>query len=195
MLATLIPVGIVALLIGAALGTGRKGLTMLPEGLRPEGLRPESPVRGILIVRWTRFHRLMARHPRDYDSAGHLGAWGMTARGLHDAGLVDAPKKTAVGREVGIWSGEWKKPLSKEKFLGSLPLQSRAFELATEKLVPAAAPHVGAVVDGKTCSLSGLLGVGHAAGAAGLVDWVRNPASRQKFKRTTETFNLTNGIF
>jgi hypothetical protein len=156
---------------------------------------PESPVRGIVIVRWTRFHRLMARHPRNYDSAGHLGSWGMNARSLHDAGLIDAPKKVTVGRDVGIWSGEWKKPLTKDKFLASLPMQSRAFELATQKLVPAAAPLVGAIVDGKPASLSGLLGVGHVAGAAGMADWVKNPASRAKFKRTTETFNLTNGIF
>lgn len=185
MIATLIPVGIVALLVGMALGTGRRGLTMLPE----------SPVRGIVIVRWTRFHRLMARHPRDYDSSGHLGAWGLNARSLHDAGLVDAPKKVTVGRDVGIWSGEWKKPLTKDKFLTSLPLQSRAFELATQKLVPAASPLVGTIVDGKPASLSGLLGVGHVAGAAGLVDWVKNPVSRKKFARTTETFNLTNGVF
>jgi hypothetical protein len=137
----------------------------------------------------------MARHPRNYDSSGHLGAWGMTARGLHDAGLVDAPKKVTIGRDVGIWSGEWRKPLSKDVFLRSLPIQSRAFTLATQKLVPAATPLVGAVVDGKSASLSGLLGVGHVAGAAGMVDWVRNPVSRKKFARTTETFNLTNGIF
>jgi hypothetical protein len=184
-IATLIPVGIVAFLVGAALGTGRRGLSMIPK----------SPVRGILIVRWTRFHRLMARHPRHYDSAGHLGAWGMNARSLYDAGLVDAPKKVTIGRDVGIWSGEWKRPLTKEMFLGSLPIQSRAFELATEKLVPVAAPHVGAIIDGKMASLSGLLGVGHVAGAAGMADWVKNPASRTKFARTTETFNLTNGVF
>jgi len=184
-LLAVVPVGIVALLVGLSLGTGRRGLTMLPE----------SPVRGILIVRWTRFRRLMARHPRDYDSAGRLGAWGMNARSLHDAGLMEAPKKITVGRDVGVWSGDWKKPLSKEKFLGSLPLQARGFELATQKLVPAASSLVGSIVDGKTCSLSGLLGVGHVAGAAGLADWVKNEASRKKFEKTTATFNLTNGVF
>ena len=185
MITTLIPVGLIALLVGAALGTGRRGLTMLPE----------SPVRGIVIIRWRRFHRLMARHPRGYDLSGHLGAWGMNARSLHDAGLVDAPKKVTVGRDVGVWSGEWRAPLTKGKFLASLPLQSRAFELATQKLVPTATPLVGTLVDGKPASLSGLLGVGHMAGAAGVVDWVKNPASRKKFAKTTETFNLTNGIF
>jgi hypothetical protein len=54
---------------------------------------------------------------------------------------------------------------------------------------------VGKVVDGQPCSLSGLLGVGHLAGEAGVAGWVADPAVRERFRATTQTFHRTNGIF
>ena len=181
-----IPVGITALLTGAALATGRRGLSMLPR----------SPIRGVLIVRWTRFVRTMARNPRSYDGPrGRMGAFGMDARRLADVGLASCPKKTAVGGEVGVWTATWKKPLSKPGFLKSLPVQYVAFRRSMQLMAPKVAGFVGSEVDGKRCTLSGLLGVGHMAGQSGVESWVKDASVRKKFKQTTETFNLTNGIF
>lgn len=176
----------IGILVGAALATDRRGLSMLPK----------SPLRGVLLVRWLRFTRTMAIHPRAYESPrGHLGAWGMEARRLADAGLVASPRKATVGSETGVWTGDWRAPLTKEKFLRSVPLQYAAFTRGAVGLAPAATPLVGSVVDGKKCTLSGLLGVGHLAGAGGIESWVRDPVVRSRHPKTTQMFNLANGIF
>jgi len=181
-----IPVGLTALLTGAALATSRRGLTMLPQ----------SPIRGILLVRWTRFVRTMARHPRSYDSPrGRLGAFGMDARRLSDVGLCNGPKKATVGGELGVWTATWKKPLTKEHYLQSLPVQYAAFRRSMQLMIPKVSGFVGCDVEGSRCTLSGLLGVGHLAGQSGVESWVKDASVRKKFKQTTETFNLTNGIF
>ena len=162
----------------------------------PQGLRPESPIQGILIMHWTRFTRTMARHPRSYDGPrGRMGAFGMDARRLADVGFCTSPKKVVVGHETGVWTAVWKKPLSKERYLKSLPAQYFGFRRSMQLMVPKVAGFVGADVDGKRCTLSGLLGVGHQAGQAGVASWVKDAGVRKKFAKTTETFNLTNGIF
>lgn len=176
----------IGLLVGAALATDRRGLTM----------SPKSPIRGVLFVRWLRFTKTMARHPRTYESPrGHLGAWSMEARRLADAGLCTSPRKATVGSETGVWTAEWKKPLTKEKFLNSAPLQYAAFERSTTRMIPAATPLVGTVVNGKKCTLSGLLGVGHLAGSGGIQSWVTDPAVRARHPKTTQAFEAANGIF
>ena len=72
-----LPVGLIGLLTGAALATGRRGLTMLPK----------SPIKGVVLVSWTRFTTTMARHPRGgKTSRGRLGAFGMDGRRLADVG-------------------------------------------------------------------------------------------------------------
>ena len=145
---------------------------------------------------WTRFVRTMARHPRSYDGPrGRMGAFGMDARRLADVGLCTAPKKATVGSETGVWTAAWKKPLSKEGYLRSLPVQYFGFKRSMQLMVPKVAGFVGADVDEKRCTLSGLLGVSHLAGQAGVASWVRDANVRKKFAKTTETFNLTNGIF
>lgn len=181
-----VPIGLVGLLTGISLATGRRGLTMLPQ----------SPIRGIVLVRWLRFTRTMARSPQNYESPrGRLGAFDMDARRLSDVGLAENLRKAIVGSETGVWTADFKKPLTKEKFLGSLPVQYEAFKRSMVQMTPAVVGFVGAEVDGCRCSLSGLLGVGHMAGVAGVASWVKSPETRKKFKNTTETFQLTNGIF
>lgn len=181
-----IPIGLVGLLTGISLATGRRGLTMLPQ----------SPIKGIVLVRWLRFTSTMARRPRNFESPrGRLGAFDMDARRLSDVGLAENPRKTIVGSETGVWAADWKKPLSKDAFLGSLPIQYEAFKRSMIQMTPAVVGFVGSEVDGCKCSLSGLLGVGHMAGVAGVASWVKSPETRKKFANTTETFQITNGIF
>ena len=181
-----IPIGLVGLLTGISLATGRRGLTMLPK----------SPIRGIILVRWTRFTRTMGRRPRNYESPrGRLGAFDMDARRLSDVDFAENPHKVIVGSETGVWAADFKKPLTKDAFLGSLPLQYEAFKRSMVQMTPAVVGFVGTEVDGCKCSLSGLLGVGHMAGVAGVASWVKSPEIRKKFKNTTEMFQATNGIF
>lgn len=184
-----IPAGIIGLLTGAALATGRRGLTMLPEAKR-------SPLPGILLVSWSRFTTTMARHPKGYRSPrGRMGAFGLDGRRLVDVGFMTKAKKATVGGETGVWVGEWKAPLTEEIYLKSLPAQYASFRRSMVAMLPKVQGFVGTKVDGKTATLSGLLGVGHLAGESGVESWVKDERMRRKFGKTTEAFNLTNGIF
>lgn len=186
---TLIPVGIFAFLGGAAFGRSRKGLSMTPA---PKGGR----LPGIPLIKWERFVTVMAVAPKQRMTPRYrLGTFGMDARRLSDVGFMVAPRKATVGEEAGVWIGEWKRPLTTEKFLGSMPAQYVAFKRSMARMIPKVEGFVGADVDGAKCSLSGLLGVGHLAGEAGVESWVKNPDVRRRFKSTTANFARTNGIF
>ena len=185
----LIPVGIFAFLGGAALGRSRKGLSMIAP-------KKGSPIDGVPLLKWERFVTVMAVAPRQRVTPRYrLGTFGMDARRLSDVGFMVAPRKATVGGEAGVWIGEWKRPLTTEKFLGSMPAQYVAFKRSMSRMIPRVAGFVGADVDGTKCSLSGLLGVGHLAGEAGVESWVKNPDVRSRFKSTTANFARTNGIF
>ena len=186
MLPIAIPVGIIAFLtgVGVAARGGSRGSTQ------------DSPVKGVVFVRWLRFTRTMARHPLSHEApGGRMGAFGRHPRRLSDVGLVQAPHKVAVGGDVGVWTAAWRPPLSKELFLKSPPIQYEAFKRSVVDMVPKVSGFIGTDVNGVKCTLSGLLGVGHMAGVAGVEGWVKDPKVREKFRKTTEAFTLTNGIF
>lgn len=182
-----IPAAILAFLAGAAVfGPGRRGLSMLKPEAAPD----------VIIIRWRRFRTIMARHPRDFRSPrGHYGMYGMDMRRLADVGFCEAPKKTTVGSESGVWSGAWKAPVTEAEFLGSEELQETAFARSMNRLAPRLASLVGTEVDGQKCSLSGLLAVGHHAGEKGVLGWVKSAEMRKKFSNTTEAFQRANNIF
>ena len=186
---TLIPVGIFAFLGGAAFGRSRRGLSMTVP-------KKGSPIDGVPLARWERFVTIMAVAPRQRMTPRYrLGTFGIDARRLSDVGFMVTPRKATVGSETGVWIGEWKPPLTTDKFLGSMPAQYVAFKRSMTRMIPKVSGFVGAEVDGAKCSLSGLLGVGHLAGEAGVKSWVENPDVRRRFKSTTKNFARTNGIF
>jgi hypothetical protein len=182
-----IPVGIGSFLLGIMVAApSRKGLTM----------QPRSPLKGVRFVLWSRYVGRMARHPKQYDSPrGRMGMFGMDARRLCDIGFAVAPRKVTIGRETGVWTADFRAPVTKNLYLARLPLQYASFKRSMHRMQPVASEFVGAEVDGEKCTLSGLLGVGHMAGEAGIKSWVKDPKVRQRFKATTDTFKLTNGIF
>jgi hypothetical protein len=187
--ATLIPVGIFAFLGGAWLGRSRKGMSMRPA-------TKEGPLGTIPLASWGRFVSIMAIAPRSQVTPRYrLGTFGMDTRRLADVGFMVEPHKETVGGEAGVWVGKWKPPLTTDKFLGSMPAQYEAFKRSMSKMIPAVSGFVGREVDGKRCTLSGLLGVGHLAGELGTKGWVEDPIVRQRFKATTVNFAKTNGIF
>ena len=185
----LLPVGIFAFLGGAVFGRSRRGLSMTVP-------KKGSPIDGVPLLKWERFVTVMAVAPKQRRTPRcRLGTFGMDARRLADVGFMVAPRKSAVGGEAGVWIGEWKRPLTTEKFLGSMPAQYTAFKRSMTRMIPKVAGFVGVEVDGAKCSLSGLLGVGHLAGEAGVESWVKDPGVRKRFKSTTSNFVRTNGIF
>lgn len=187
--AILLPFGVFSFLTGAAIGTSRKNLSMLPPPRT-------NPFVGVPTASWGRFVTIMAVAPRGHVTPRRrLGMFGLDARRLADVGFMTSPRKVSVGSEIGVWSGEWVAPLTEAKFLSSTPAQYEAFGRSMRLLVPRAAPHVGEVVDGRRATLSGLLAAGHLAGTAGLDGWATDPAVRQRFGATTKNFDRANGIF
>jgi hypothetical protein len=186
--ALLIPVGIFAFLGGAAFGRSRQGLSMTP--------RTESPLPGVPLLSWERFVTVMAvSPPSQVTPRRRMGVFGMDARRLTDVGFMEEARKTSVAGEQGVWVANWRAPLTTEKFLASTPAQYEAFSRSCRRLAPKVREHVGKLVDGQPCSLSGLLGVGHLAGEAGVASWVADPRVRARFRATTQTFHRTNGVF
>jgi hypothetical protein len=105
-------------------------------------------------------------------------------------------RKGVVDGVPGVWMGTWVEPLTETKFLGSMPLQYAAFVKSMKDMAPKVSGLVGRTVEGgKQCSLSGLLGVSHMAGAAAVESWASDSRIRAEFPRTTEMFEKTNGIF
>jgi len=185
----LIPVSIFSFLGGAVLLRSRKNLSMLP----PE---KQGPLPGVPIAAWTRFISIMAIVPKKtITPRGRMGAFGLDARRLADVGFMEKPRKATVSGETGVWVGEWKAPLSTEKFLNSTPAQYEAFKRSMKIMAPKVGSFVGTDIGGVKATLSGLLGVGHLAGEAGVESWVKNEDIRRKFKATTANFIKTNNIF
>lgn len=161
--------------------------------LPPE--RP-SPLPGVPRLAWEKFVAVMVVAPKRTRSArGRLGYFGLDARRLADLELVRNPRKTRMGAEDGVWTGEWVAPLTEDGFLGSAEAQLEAFARSCRRLAAKAAPHVGKVVDGRKATLSGLLAAGHLAGEEGLGSFVSDPAVRKRFGATSDNFVRANGIF
>lgn len=185
----LLPVSIFSFLGGAILGRSRKNLSMLPP-------TKEGPLRGVPMLSWEKFITIMAISPkRTITPRGRMGAFGLDARRLADVGFMTRPRKTTVGGETGVWTGEWNSPLTTEKFLESTPAQYEAFRRSMRAMAPKVGRFIGYSVDGARATLSGLLGVGHLAGEAGVESWVRDPETRRRFKATTARFAQANNIF
>lgn len=178
-----------AALLGFLIGTFRS------QGKKPPA---KAPLVGVKLGAWEKFVGVMAASPRDAVSARYrLGAFGMDARRLADVGAMTKAYKGSYGTEVGVWLGNWAPSLTESAFLGSMPLQYAAFVRSVRRstAAPEVSGFVGEVVDGVPCSLSGLLGVSHVAGVAGVASWVKDPVVRRKFAATTEVFKKTNGLF
>lgn len=158
---------------------------------------PQSPLPGVPLLAWERFIAVMAVAPKGHiDKRYKLGMFQMDARKLKDVGVMKTAQKGVYGDESGVWMGAWSHPLTEAAFLGSLPLQYAAFVRSMKAAAPKVSGYVGAVVDGEVeATLSGLLGVAHAAGEAGVESWVADESVRRRFGKTTETFRRTNQIF
>ena len=178
-----------AAILGYTLGVSRKGLSMLP----PE---KGSPLRGIPALAWSRFVTVMVVAPKETRTPrGRWGMFGMDARSLADVGFIKSPRKTTVGAETGVWTGEWVPPLSDQGFLTSTGAQYEAFCRSMRRLAPKVSGLVGVPVAGRRATLSGLLAAGHLAGEDGILSWVQKPAVREKFRATTANFDKANGLF
>jgi hypothetical protein len=184
----LIPVGVFSFLGGMLLSRSSNPTVLTPS--------KAGALSGVPTASWSRFITVMAVAPKKHVTPrGRMGTFGIDARRLADVGFMEKPKKVTIGSETGVWSGDWKSPLTTENFLASTPAQYEAFKRSMKLLAPKVGSFIGADIDGEKASLSGLLGVGHLAGEAGVASWVKDPEVRKKFRNTTANFKRTNNIF
>lgn len=176
---------IVGYLVGRRKGAGGRGPAA-----------PAAPVSGVAPEAWERFVAQMAVADKSHVSErGKLGAFQMDARRLADVGAMRRAWKGPRGGVAGAWVGEWASGLTEAAFLGSMPLQYAVFARSMRAAAPKVSPLVGSVIDGKVATLSGLLGVSHAAGERSVEGFVRDPMIRTRFPSTADVFRRTNGIF
>ena len=100
--------------------------------------RSTGPLPGVPLHAWERFVLVMATAPRRHVTPRYrLGTFGMDARRLCDVGFMTAPRKVEVGGTAGgAWVGQWREPLTTEKFLQSTPAQYVAFRRSVERMAP-----------------------------------------------------------
>lgn len=161
---------------------------------RPRLLKSELD--GIADEAWTEFVRAMkVQDPSGISASNEIGMFGMKPRRLADLGLIHnlTGARSPLGRMV--WVGEWKKPLTQEKFLASPKAQYAAFNTSMRR-------YVAGIEDGSIAmpgddmpedlTLSGALAVLHRCGPSGLVTW---DDVEDRFPATVALVERTNGIF
>lgn len=155
-----------------------------------------APITGVPLGAWEEFVAQMAVAPKGHVSErGRMGTFQMDARKLADTGAMTRAWKGRRGTRDGIWVGEWSAGLTEKAFLESMPLQYAVFVRSMRTAAPKVSGLVGTEVDGKVASLSGLLGVSHAAGERGVGSFVSDPRIRARFPATATVFGRTNEIF
>lgn len=146
-------------------------------------MTPASPVDGVPRGAWNAFTDRLVRETPLFQTQRHVGQFRQNKERLAELG-IDA-------REM----------------IGSDTAQRRAFDADMADAYQHALEgglineHVRRLIrvpgsrDACTVTLSGLLGVIHAAGLEGAVSWFENPDDRSRFVHTTEAFLKANGAF
>lgn len=155
-----------------------------------------SPIPGASSTQWEAFvSRMVVADKGHVGRHGRLGTFQMDARRLADVGAMTRAWKGRRGDDEGAWLGEWSEGLTEAAFLGSMPLQYAVFVRSMRAAAPKVSRMVGLEVDGQAATLSGLLGVSHAAGERGVEGFIRDSRVRKRFPATAEAFRRTNKIF
>ncbi len=154
----------------------------------------QTPLAGVDKEQWIRFVQVMGDRSNANSSSpsGHLGFFRFSYPRLAELGVN-------ARRDKKVWQGTFIPPLTLEGFLGSFPLQHRAFALSSGDFATHIAEEhpngVGADVDGTIATLSGLLAVLHRAGHRGFDKWLSSAEDRKRYPNTTAAFKAANGIF
>jgi hypothetical protein len=160
-----------------------------------------SPFPTVAGPEWTQFViYLRGKNPKQITPGYSLGLFGFGMRRLVDLGLASNPHKGTYNGKT-VWLADWAPALTPgpDTFLGDAQTQYNAFVKSMQlyaaqvhKEIPEA---VGAQLDGKAVTLSGLLAVAHRAGWAGLKEWMGDAKVRAAHPQSTDIFNKENGLF
>lgn len=187
---------------GRTVDGGGRPLAMLQPAAAPLALVSDPPrflkseLEGATDAQWTEFVLAMkTQDPGAVSASNELGMFALKARRLADLGLLTnlTNARSPMGRMV--WVGQWKAPLTQEKFLGSPKAQYAAFCTSMKRYI--AGLKDGSVQmpdDGlpEDLTLSGVLAVLHRCGPSGLRTW--NDVD-DRFPATVALVERTNGIF
>ena len=155
---------------------------------------PRSPWPDVTEAQWVRFvQSLAAQSPDQVTARGGLGAFLYDPRRLEALGLMCNLRVVQ-----GVRMGDFTEPLTREKFLGSFPVQAavlardlRRMRVAVES---AFADQIGVEHAGRVATLSGLLALANAAGP-NMKNWLANDGDKGRFLNTTAAYCKATGIF
>lgn len=147
----------------------------------------KSPIKGVSDAGWSEyFSRSVKPGPIP---AGLIGAFRFKLRALEDIGIVEN-----VSKNNGKWSATWK-ACTKEQFLSSTALQYDAFKKQSvmhyEWLLTRYYPSLGADIEGRKATASGLLSVMRLLGIGCFEKWLggnRLPNANAVFKEMNSIF-------
>jgi hypothetical protein len=166
----------------------------------PKAIYP-SPWPDVDPAKWTLFVRAMRGSNQKEITPGYsLGLFGFGMRRLVDLGLASNPHKMDHGGKQ-VWDADWIPALQPgpEKFLDDAELQYKTFvksmNLYASQIKAELPEAIGALLDGKPVTMSGLLALAHRAGWAGMKAWSTDPKVRAEHKQSTAVFNKLNGVF
>jgi hypothetical protein len=131
---------------------------------------------------------------------GRIGPGTLAAFKAKTGGFSKAPRTIeSLAANAVKWTEILKKGYAPE-VVGAIPFDSAGpFIALTEALVPKVEEKlggwVGKEVNGKTITLSGLLGISSTAGIRGAAKWLESASDRERFPGTTKAFESTNGLF
>jgi len=156
----------------------------------------KSPIEGVSDAAWGTFVAWGRQaKPSTITANYNLGAYLTNMRTLVDQGLAKNERQVDYnGRKV--WQADWVPPHTLERFLADAELQYQVFR----RQMVAHAKHIlkthrdqlGKTIEGKTATLSGLLGASKQAGLGGLAKWLANDNRKSA---TTEAYLATTGLF
>jgi hypothetical protein len=122
-------------------------------------------------------------------------------RRLADLGLAVNLRRGTYGPDgKTVWLGDFKAPMSIDKFLANLKAQYRVFakdmETHARYIDKFYRDIIGKVeIDGAPVTMSGLLAVAKHAGDKGIASWLSSDEIRHQFPGTTSAFRRFNGQF
>ena len=142
-----------------------------------------SPLPGVADDQWAAFSGALAREAPTFDSNRHVGRYRQRKDRLRELGCDPAivlanPRAQDVALAMDVADAA-----------------RHLYESGT------AEQHVGRTVllpdedQPRTITLSGVVGIAHAAGLEGCVGWLESREDRKRYPHTTKVFLATNGAF
>lgn len=155
----------------------------------------QSPLPGVSDEAWTKFCRVMqTQGAGDVSASNALGLFALKPRRLADLGIVRQVSSVRAPNGRMVWTGEFIRPMTSDKFLKDSVAQYNAFVRSMKdyagRIKSGDIPQPEGGASGIT--LSGALAILHRAGPGGLKHWNKEG---ERFPETVALFEKANRVF